>query len=153
MVAHAVLLRCASADGVVAAPMILQRTEQEFVRAVLGDLRATDGLSNVAASAARTKNSDGVLQLFQPVHRTFHLVLLEVACDEFGTPRFDPERIVDAGLVLRRVATGGALEGWRESGGALRGWVTFAPGEDALDPDPAQRRPSVRAGHPAIDRR
>ena len=154
MVDHATILRGAGFAGRGAAPVILQRTDQEFVAGVLDQLGREDGRRELQrTSLAATREADGTLKLFQPVHRTFHLAVLEVACDTPGQPRLDPRKIDSAGLVIRRVARSGALEGWMQAGRKLRGWLPFAPGAQNADPDPSRRRPALRAGHPEIDRR
>ena len=140
-------------------PTLLERTDQDFIPAVLGELRSAQGRESLLGTTAR-QTANNILRLFQPVQRTFHVALIEVACDSVGTPRLDPVRIESAGLVVRREAlgsTGGAtpdvLEGWREDAGTLRGWIPFADDrETGLDPDPVRRHvPS--AGHPELDRR
>ncbi|HEY2294732.1 MAG TPA: hypothetical protein VGM86_28860 [Thermoanaerobaculia bacterium] len=143
---HDTLLRGASFLGGGAAPALLQRTDDDPVGVLLEKLASAAGREDLAQSPAG-------LKLFQPVHRTWHLALLEVACQAPGLPRLDPKRIESAGLVIRRVGTAGALEGWRRAGRALRGWLPFGSGEERLDPDPKKRRPAVGSGHPEIDRR
>jgi hypothetical protein len=92
--------------------------------------------------------------LFQPIHRTFYVAILEAACETFGHPRLDPRKIDGAGLVIRRRGPGGAIEGWRQVGATVRGWVVFRDGAEASqDPDPKRRPASQGAGHPEIDRR
>lgn len=150
---HETVLRGASFAGGSRSPAILQRTDQDPVGVLLEKLASEDGRAELAGSLAGDRNRDGVLELFQPVHRTWHLALLEIACRAPGLPRLDPQRIESAGLVIRRVGPNGALEGWRRAGRKLRGWLPFRPGEDRLDPDPKKRRPALRSGHPEIDRR
>ncbi|MDH5625923.1 MAG: hypothetical protein OEY21_07435, partial [Nitrospira sp.] len=100
MVAHEVSLQ--GVGGATAAgPVILERTEQDFLPAVLDRLSLEQGLSDVLKSVARNRDTNGVLKLFQPVHRTFHLALLDASCLTFGRPRLDPKKIVGAGLVVR----------------------------------------------------
>ncbi len=151
---HTTLLRGAAFLGGARGPAILQRTDDDPVGVLLEKLADPAGRGELAASlAARHSPEDGLLELFQPVHRTWHLALLEIACEAPGLPRLDPQRIASAGLVIRRLGAGGALEGWRRAGRKLRGWLPFGPGEERLDPDPKQRRPALRSGHPEIDRR
>lgn len=159
MVEHGVVVQGIEAPGMGTAPTILQRTDQEFLDAVLDDLGQTDGLGNLAATEAHARDNGGVLKLYQPVQRTFHLALVEVACDTFGYPRLDPDRIVSAGLVIRRVGldangqpTVDQVEGWRTLSRSIQGWVPFNQDQD-LDPDPQQRRPLLEAGLPELDRR
>src|SRR6185436_1173103 len=141
-----------------APPLILERTDQEFIPAILDELARERGLSTIPGSAARARDKRGVLTLFQPVHRTFNVALVEAACDTIGRPRLDPERIESAGLVIRRIASGPRgekqLQGWRQKDRAVRGWVPFKNRKDEdLDPDPVRRRPELTAGHVEIDRR
>lgn len=139
-------------------PLIIERTDQEFIPAILDELAREGGLASIHGSAAHgsaahPRDKKPVLTLLQPVHRTFNVALLEAACDVVGWPRLDPERIESAGLVVRRIAAGGK-EGWRQKDKSLRGWVAFRNSEDQdLDPDPARRRPELTSGHPEIDRR
>src|SRR5688500_11675240 len=131
-------------------PVILQRTEQNFLPAVLDELAAfaTTGRTRLASSVARAYTAGNVLKLFQPVQRTFHVAMVELACDRAGTPRLDPARIESAGLVLRRVwrdhrgvAYPDILEGWRQDSARIAGWIRFASRAEAdMDPDPAMRR-------------
>ena len=71
------------AAGTAGAPAILQRSDDDFVDATLEDLRSGAGRDGLAASLATTR-ADGVLKLFQPVQRQFHLALLEAWCDAPG---------------------------------------------------------------------
>jgi hypothetical protein len=183
MVDHPVRLRGLGVPGTVDGPMIIERTDQDFVAAVLDELEDPDGLAIVASTLARTRGSDSALKLFQPVQQTFNLALLEVVCDTFGQPRLDPARIESAGLVVRRLATdrqGRVLtpeqhEGWRQGppvdrqgravfrsgqdggpqrGTSMRGWVRFStPLEGDEDPDSQRRRLELKAGHAELDRR
>ncbi len=164
---HSVLVRGAAVPGAGPGPAILERTEQDFIGALLEELGSDDGLAAAGAHLAQTRDANGVLKLLQPVHRTFELALIEVACDPAGRPdqpalqpRLDPQRIESAGLVIRRLAIDaqgnaieGAVEGWRRAGAAFRGWVPFADEREAtLDPDPQRRRPVASAGNGEIDR-
>lgn len=144
---HLILLRGVLGDR--PGPTILQRTDQDVIGAMLAELVRPSGLASVAETLAQETSGDQ-LKLYQPVHRVFHLVLLEVVCDPFGIgspssyqPRLDPNRIDSAGLVLRRYVgdPGDAgterfadrqLEGWRTlaepptaNTTALRGWIRF----------------------------
>ena len=156
MVAHEVSLQ--GVGGATAAgPVILERTEQDFLPAVLDRLSLEQGLSDVLKSVARNRDTNGVLKLFQPVHRTFHLALLDASCLTFGRPRLDPKKIVGAGLVVRRLSTSGkggeTREAWMQENRLFRGWVPLPNAEQELrDPDPAFRRPELSAGHREINR-
>ncbi|HYJ86487.1 MAG TPA: hypothetical protein VEW46_10550 [Pyrinomonadaceae bacterium] len=161
MVDHPVIIRGLSvAGGSGARPTILQRTDQEFIAAILDELSGAGGLQKAVASVATPNAENAVLKLFQPVHRTFYVAMVEVACDTIGTPRLDPTKIESAGLVVRRVAPGGGasgqqrLEAWVQSGKKLRGWEAFnLPEEQKMDPDPSLRRPELMSGNDEMDRR
>jgi len=148
------------AGGGGAMPTIVQRTDQDFIAAILDELSGSGGLQKVVASVSTTTNKNGVLKLFQPVHRTFHVAMVEVACDRIGTPRLDPTKIVGAGLVVRRVVRQGDVPGrrqvdaWVESKKKLRGWKPFnLSKEEELDPDPALRRLELSSGNDELDKR
>ncbi|HVG18985.1 MAG TPA: hypothetical protein VNI02_08015 [Blastocatellia bacterium] len=164
MVDDSVILRGLSEDGSRLGPLILERTDQEFIPAILDELSREGGLRAINSAEAKTTEKDfrnesiNVLKLFQPVHRTFNVVLLEVACDALGQPRLDPGRIESSGLVVRRVAAGEngqkQLQGWRQKDQSLRGWVKFNnEREQDQDPDPQRRPAALAAGNPEIDRR
>lgn len=141
-------------------PLLLQRTDPDFINAIWAELK--QGRNAIAPTLAQTLMPDGKLKLFQPIHRTFHVVLLEAVCDPYGTteiqPRLDPKKIESAGLVLRRYGTGrqaGNIEGWRQQSAALRGWMPFSDALNSLeqDPDSSRRPPVLQAGHAEINRR
>jgi hypothetical protein len=137
---------------VLSAPSLLERTDDDFLTHVLDELTATGLPASGDARLAQTRDSQNVLKLQQPVHRTFYVAVFDVACDIYGRPRLDPQRIDSAGLVVRRVRDD-AKEGWREGGKTLKGWLGFSASRDSdLDPDPARRPPELTAGHPEIDR-
>ncbi|HEX2727322.1 MAG TPA: hypothetical protein VHN20_15990, partial [Beijerinckiaceae bacterium] len=110
---HAILLRAPNELDSTAgrrldqcgAPAILQRSDDDFVEAVLEGLRSSAARNDLAATLA--KRFDGVLKLFQPVQRQFHVAVLEAVCDAPGTPRIDPARVESAGMVLRRLRADG----------------------------------------------
>jgi hypothetical protein len=164
MVDDPVIIRGLSIAGGSNPPTILQRTDQEFIPAILSELSLVDdaradlGLQKAASSIARDRDKVGVLRLYQPVHRTFHVALLEVACDTVGRPRLDPQKIESAGLVVRRItegASGTAHEAWMQSENRVRGWAGLNPvrKEEELDPDPARRPLELRTGNGEINRR
>ncbi len=111
-------------------------SEPAFLPALLADLAADDWRARIAARrATRRGAADGVMELSQPIHRRFHLVLLEAVCREPGFPRVDPAKLVCMGLVIRRETRAGP-RGWMREQGQGRGWLPLAGGE-ALDPDPS----------------
>jgi hypothetical protein len=152
MVKHAHGLRGLGVDGTRrAGPLLLQRTEQDVVPAVLDDLSTQAGRTRLAATEARERGGDGQLRLYQPVHRTFHLALVEAFCEELGEPRVDPRRVESAGLVVRRVRPDGGVEGWMRTENRVLGWKEIT--QLKRDPDPARRLPALRAGNAEVTRR
>jgi hypothetical protein len=145
-------LRAAATAG---APAILQRNDEDFIAATLESLRSEASRRALASSLAAVRVS-GVLKLFQPVQREFHVVVLEAACATAGTPRLDPSRIESAGLVVRRIRPGAASrEGWMRAGGSLRGWIDIgerAETDARHDPLPANRLAGNAIGPPALRR-
>lgn len=166
MVAHHTILGGVSPTAITAAPTILQRVDQDFIAAILDELAGDEGVRAVTRKVAAARDADGVLRLFQPAQRTFHVALLQLACDLNGMrPRLDPARIESAGLVVRRVSIDKdgrdvlnsrgerVLEGWVSAGKSLRGWQPLTlPGQLTFDPDPARRPPALSAGNAEIDR-
>jgi hypothetical protein len=138
---HVIRLGAPAGLGAGAAPLILQRSDDDFITAVLDELRSPQGRTRLLASRANARAGQ-VLKLFQPVQRQHHLLLLRAWCDEPGTPRIDPSRVESAGLVVRRVRRGAQAvhEGWMRSRGEARGWLSLQRiGGPAHEPD-AQRR-------------
>lgn len=145
MVSHAVVLRGLAATALQAGPAIVKRTEDDFMQAVLHDAREPS-LATLLATRADDRDTAGVLRLFQPVHRVFHLAMFEAVCDMPGTPRLDPAKIDSACMVIRRVAssspsgTGAYDEAWLTTPRSAVGWRKLASADAArLDPDPARR--------------
>lgn len=139
------------------APVILQRNDEDFIEAILEDLKRPASRSGLQADVAATRNAEQILKLFQPTQRLFHVALIEAWCATPGTPRLDPARVDAAGLVLRRQRSDAAgtpyLEGWMRAAGRLRGWVPMAQlGDDSADPQPAVRLAHRATGSAAIDR-
>jgi|CXWL01.1.fsa_nt_gi hypothetical protein len=156
MVTHEVSLHGAGVQGA-GGPVILERTDQDFLPAVLDSLAREQGLARVLESAARTRDAQGVLKLYQPIHRTFHVALLDATCLTYGRPRLDPLSIVSSGLVVRRLATDASgaevREAWVQEERTFRGWVPFSvKRQEDWDPDPAHRKPELTAGHQEINR-
>jgi len=156
MVAHEVTLQGVG-EAAAAGPVILERTEQDFLPALLDRLSREQGLSDVLKSTAKHRDANGVLKLFQPIHRTFHIALLDASCLTFGRPRLDPTKIIGAGLVVRRLSLSGAggetREAWMQENRLFRGWLPLSNAQLELrDPDPAFRRPEISVGHGEINR-
>ena len=143
MVTHPVILRGLGATARTAGPLLVKRTDDDFMSAVLRD--ASDpSLAALLATRVGDHDDAGTLRLFQPVHRIFHLALFEVVCDLPGTPRLDPDKIDSAGFVVRRIASsrgsGAFGEAWLVGDKGPIGWRKIASVADGrLDPDPARR--------------
>lgn len=153
---HGVILRGIGGATRAAGPLIVQRTDDDFVENLLAECR-DPGLGAVLATRATDTDEAGMLRLFQPIHRTYHLAMFEAVCDRPGEPRVDPETIVGAGMVIRRVASshgsGPFGEAWRDDGVRSRGWVKLPSlAAAALDPDPAQRHLADQ-GQPELNAR
>lgn len=156
MVGHDSLLRGLGATSDSGPPLILQRTDDDFLGVTLEQLRSPNPFAAVLPSRASVRDEDQILRLYQPVHRTFYVVLVDAYCFQPGFPRLGPEKIDSAGMVIRRVdrrRPPGATpanpfpQGWLSVGKHLRGWQTLADVD--RDPDPT-RRPVVTGGHPVI---
>jgi len=172
MVDHKIILR--GLNTLFLEPTIVKRTDQDFIAAVLDELKdeyreLEEGeirQTSVSDSSVNDGDKPYPLTLFQPVHRTFYLALVEAVCDLPGQPRVDPQRIEGSGLVVRRAnwkykkAEDGTRgwskpsdqEGWLSQDNSIRGWLAFAD-KDAqdLDPDPSYRRPTLSVGNSHID--
>jgi hypothetical protein len=140
------------------APSILERHDEDFLAALLGEL-ATDAATTLVAKHRPTSGADSFLRLYQPVHRTFNVALLEAHCTGFGLPRLDARQIDSAGLVVRRVRTdrNGAkyYDAWCATKHRITGWVQLPPVDDPdhrRDPDPARRPQPRLTADPAFDR-
>lgn len=140
-----------------AAPLLLQRSDDDFLDATLAALRSAEGRQGLASHRAAARTRQGTLKLFQPIQRQFHVALLETWCDAPGTPRLDPAQVVQAGLVLRRVGAGGGDEGWMRAQGRVQGWLPLSrlgAGAAGAPPDPlsARRVLDRRTGSRDVDR-
>ncbi len=104
MVRHVVMLRrYQAAPGERDSRAILvKRTDPEFIPGLLDGLRQSAAPATLGSPDSRHDLFDR-LHLYQPVHRTFNLLLVEAACDRPTFPRLDPRKIESAGLVVRRV--------------------------------------------------
>jgi hypothetical protein len=134
-------------------PLLLQRADEDFIEAVLDELRSPQGRQALQKTRAAVRSKQ-VLKLFQPVQRQHHLALMEAWCDTPGTPRIDPKRVDSAGLVVRRVRSGTQAEysGWMRSKGHVRGWMPVARiGGAQRDPASALRLGRADTGVGDID--
>jgi hypothetical protein len=154
-------------------PAVLKRMDQDFVTALLSEMGTEGGRAKIRASLAGTQPIDrdkgNKLRLWQPVHRVFHLAVLEAACSEFGGlrlhRRIDPRRIEGTGLVVRRivrrerrmpdgsVVVDEVQQGWMRQDDAVAGWRDLNGREADQDPDPERRPLPLRAGIPAVTAR
>jgi hypothetical protein len=160
MVDHPVTLTGLRFAGSGPRPTILERKDQDFIPALLEELKRDSGRQQLNRSLAATRETSGVLKLFQPVHRTFNIALLEAFCDTAGQPRLDPSRIDSAGLLVRRAALDGRgvmrpgrWEGWMQVGKRIQGWSVLQDYEIDRDPDATRRPPELRTGHKEINAR
>jgi hypothetical protein len=150
MVAHPVILRGLTFEAgsgrpqpaTGSRPVLVERTDEDFLSSLLEELRSEQGRRRLASTVRNAGEPAPGLKLFQPVHRTFELVLVEALCDTFGEPRLDPTKIESAGLVVRRLGSRpGEVEGWMHRGGKVRGWVPLhGTREQEQDPSPERRR-------------
>lgn len=164
---HDVILRTPNFLGGGAAPAVLRRTDQRFVEGLFRDLKTDDGHQDLRTQKIGMKRDDDDMVLYQPVHRTFSLVVVEAVCRAPGYPRVDPRKIESAGLVMRRrvpVAMVGEKprkgkpiqyerpERWVSRDESIVGWMPTLNAHDELeDPDPRYRLP-IRDGNPVIQR-
>jgi len=116
--------------------MIVSADEQSFIDAILSDVARDDWRQALAGRRGKRRGSDGMLELSQPVHRRFHLVLVEAFCHQPGTPRLDPAKLDGQGFVLRRFENN-RWQGWMTDGPKKLGWQALPQGD--LDPDPTYR--------------
>lgn len=118
----------------------------------------TQSSGDVLETIRRGAEGEGLLKLFQPIQGQFHLVVMEVHCDQPGEPRLDAARIAGAGLVVRRLQRDAKgrqnREGWMHAGEGLRGWVKTQadnPQGRAYDPDATRRLTRPGTGQPVLD--
>lgn len=157
MVGHPIELRGARLEGAQSLadkPLVLKLNEQAFMPFVLDRLGTAAGqgeLSQLDASAQT--NRAGEMRLKQPIHRAFHVVLVEAFCDQPGQPRLDPEKILLAGACVRRVS-GGDRQAWVRDGSRILGWRSLdgaALGDKPLwDPEPEVRRAQAQGLNGAV---
>jgi hypothetical protein len=134
------------------APAILQRSDDDFVDAVMDELKTDTGRASLRGSLAQARNTENVLKLYQPIQRQFHVAMIEAWCDVPGTPRVDPAKVDSAGIVVRRVK-GAGYEGWMRAKGRLRGWLAVDRlGNERSDPASALRLAAKATGVADIDR-
>lgn len=130
----------------VMAPTILAFRETSFVKVFLEEMRSPEWREKMAARVV-----EGVLE--QPVHRAFHLVVVDARCLRAGMPRLDEEKITQGGFVIRRKRQGGE-DGWLRLKDTSLGWQATPAGTldetTAYDPDAALRRERLEGKNAAI---
>jgi hypothetical protein len=132
-------------------PAVLQCSDADFIESTLDDLRTPAGRSNLQKLLAQATNKDGVLKLYQPIQRQFHVALVESWCNTPGEPRLDPTKVDSAGMVLRRIGKAGR-ECWMRSKGRVRGWVPLSRvGDEKSDPGATLRLQRTLTGVADID--
>lgn len=164
MVMHPLYFRGLGERETQGRPVILTRTDDDFVDALFSELKGDQPIATVRKSQAQRRDKVGVLRLLQPVHRTFQLVVVEIGCDLPGHPRIDASKVDSAGLVVRRLSRQTDPrrqtreqypygQGWFADSAGRRGWASFdTPDSAELDPDP-KRRPAHNAGAPEVTAR
>nr|WP_299911275.1 hypothetical protein [Sphingomonas bacterium] len=101
-----------------------------FVEALFDQLSADDWATTLAAMHGVRRGTDTVLELGLPTHRKAQIALFEVFCRQPGSPRLDPKKIADKGMVIRRVHAGNRWDGWMKGPRAIGGWALL-PDADA----------------------
>lgn len=162
MVNHPVQLRGLVFDASSGVPLasergavpFVERQGAEFIQTWLGELKSAEGRKALAGTFLSNGGAQAAgLKLLQPVHGVYNLTVLEAFCDILGEPRVDPDRIDDAGLVIRRIGEGNTRQAWVKRDGRIAGWVTLH-GPEELDRDPApQHREGPTGSGPAEVRR
>ena len=162
MVNHPIQLRGCVFNQATGAPVptqggavpFVERQDQQFVLALLGELSSAEGRQQLARTVISNGTPvSGTLKLLQPVHGVHNLALMEAYCDILGEPRVAPSHIESAGLVIRRIGLKDTRQAWMRRNGKVLGWVTLnGPEELDRDPNPAYRDGPVGPG-PAEVRR
>ena len=128
-------------------PNILQFKEQNFIERLLSGLKTGPGREALQDKLVDAQG-DQLLRLYQPVHRLFNVLLLDVNCAQYGEPRLDPKKIHSSGYVLRKVNDKDSQQeyGWMKQEGRLVGWKEIEPVSSSrkksklnYDVDPALR--------------
>jgi hypothetical protein len=113
--------------------IIVTSSAQDFVDALLEDLKSPDWRNRLSAMRRRRVGSDDILGLSLPMHRRFQIALFEAWCAGPGRPRLDPAKISGSGIVVRR-QNGSQREGWMKRGKSIDGWTVLT--QPNTDPDP-----------------
>lgn len=157
MVAHPLVIAGPTFGSTGKQPLIVERTDREFVKGIYGELRTETGVEQLLRSQAHRRDGTNTLKLYQPLQRTFHVMMVELRCETFGFPRLDPAKVDRAGIVIRRINRDGPQErvfGWMLNGDDVQGWVEFrTAGEENADPAAERRRPVAMTGNREINKR
>ena len=158
MVSQSISLRgaCfAPTDASAHRPTLLSMVDQDFVARLLQDLGSEEGHGRLQTCIASKRTPEGLLRLFQPVHRIFNLAVVEAYCPRPGEPRLDPAHILEAGLVLRRLLSDGSEQGWMRKQGRVVGWRAVASAADpaSYDPSPKLRKQRELGSNAAVLKR
>lgn len=150
-------------------PTLLKRTDPDFIAAILDELQRDAvfqpdsplprSLVMPSAITGEIKEASPFI-LFQPVHRTFYVALLEAVCDTFNIPELQPRlsdrQIHSAGLVVRRIGANGIIEAWQTEiqpdGHRQKGWFPLTALTLDLDPDPVYHKAFQSTGQVELDR-
>ena len=149
MVRHNVLVRGAIGASDRSGPTLLELSTQDPTEKIFEHFSSGEvGQENLAGQIVDRRDSNGNLTMLQPIYNVVYYVVAEVVCDTFGAPRLDPQKIENAGIVIRRV-NGTTHEAWTSEGDEIRGWLPLVDADQ--DPDP-QYRTYPSAGHEVLDR-
>lgn len=129
-----------------AGPLLVERRERDFMAGLFADLGDE---SRRAGLPAQQPRRGGGLRLFHPSQRVQTLAVLDLHCAIPGRPRLDPDRIDEAGLVVRRLGPRGP-QAWIRTGARSFGWDEI---DEGADPQADKRPPAIAAGHPELERR
>ena len=146
-------------------PTLLKRTDPDFIAAILDELQR-DAIFQLDSPLHRSRLIPSAITeaspftLFQPVHRTFYVALLEAVCDAFNIPELQPRlsdrQIHSAGLVVRRAGANGIPEAWQTEiqpdGRRQKGWFPLTALTLDLDPDPVYHKVFQSTGQVELDR-
>ncbi|MEP4194664.1 MAG: hypothetical protein ABJL99_03420 [Aliishimia sp.] len=132
-----------AATTAVVEPTILRFTEPNFVKVFLEEITRPDWRDTLQNRTVTVDGDTGLMTVEQPVHRAFHLVVVDARCLTAGVPRLDPKKVVSAGVAIRRLYRG-AWYGWMRQGAQIQGWQAVPPGATDLasvyEPDAALRQ-------------
>jgi hypothetical protein len=160
MVEHAAFIRGVSLEGRLRTrPVLVAMHDTDFPARFFADLGRSSH-ERISSTSPAKHSSDGYIHLLQPVQRRVQVAMISLACESVGYPRLDPQRVLGAGIVVRRIPLDertGVLrqdltpEAWMQNSDGKFGWTRIKKSEEELDPDPAKRR-TLSSGQPELDR-